>query len=64
MKKSVKQIAKVALTIIACLSFIMLFAERTDGSICLSWTIGCVASLAISTRLLGKLGAFKGEGLK
>ena len=59
MKKSIKKIIEAVLTIIACLSFILMCAERPDGSICLPWTLGWLAALTISAFLLDKMGAFK-----
>ena len=62
MKKSIKTIIVAVLAIIACLSFVLMFAETEDGSINLAWSIGCMASLAASGRLLDKMGAFKEDG--
>ena len=59
MKKSVKKIVEVILTIIACVSFILMVAERPDGGICLPWNLGWLAALAVSAILLDKMGAFK-----
>ena len=61
MKKSVKKIIEVILTIIACVSFILMLGERPDGSICLPWTFGWMAALAVSAIILDKMGAFKKE---
>lgn len=55
MKKSIKTIIKVILTIVACLSFILMSAERQDGSACLPWSLGCMAAFAISAILLDKM---------
>ena len=59
MKKTIKKIIEAILTIIACLSFILMCAERPDGSICLPWNLGWLAALAVSAILLDKMGAFK-----
>jgi hypothetical protein len=59
MKKSIKKIVEVILTIIACVSFILMVAERPDGGICLPWNLGWLAALAVSAILLDKMGAFK-----
>lgn len=59
MKKYIKSIAKVILMIIACISFILMFGERPDGSICLPWNLGWMAVFAICAKILDKLGAFK-----
>ena len=56
--KAIKTILKVILTIIACLSLIFICAETTDGTISLTWTLGWMAALAISARLLERMGAF------
>ena len=58
MKKSIKKIIVAILTIIACLSLILMCAERPDGSICLPWTMGCMAALVISGKLMDKMGVF------
>ena len=58
MKKKVKKIVEVILTIIACLSFVLMTGETTDGSVCLLWNFGWMAALAISARLLDKMGTF------
>ena len=55
MKKSVKTIVKVILGLIVCTSFILMCAQKPDGSPCLAWNIGWLASFAISARLLDKL---------
>lgn len=62
MKKTIKKIIEAILTIIACLSFILMCAERPDGSICLPWTLGWLASLVVSSLLLDKMGAFNKAG--
>ena len=61
MKKTIKKIIEVILTIIAGLSFILMIAERPDGSMCLPWTLGWMAALAVSAILLDKMGVFKRE---
>lgn len=61
MKKAIKKIIVVILTIIACLSFNLMCAERPDGSVCLPWTLGWMAALVISTKILDKMGVFKEE---
>lgn len=59
MKKVIKKIIEVILTIIACVSFVLMFGEEQDGSICLPWTLGWLSALVVSGWLLNKLGAFK-----
>ncbi len=59
MKKYIKSIAKVILMVIACISFLLMFGEREDGSICLWWNLGWMAVFTISAKILDKLGAFK-----
>lgn len=59
MKKSVKKFIEVILTIIACVSFCLMCAERPDGSMCLPWSLGWLAALTISSIILDKMGAFK-----
>ena len=56
MKKSIKKIVEVILAIIACLSFVLMCAERPDGSACPLWTIGCMAVFAISAIALDRMG--------
>ena len=59
MKKVVKKIIEVILTIIACVSFVLMCGERPDGSICLPWTLGWLAALVISAKCLDWMGVFK-----
>lgn len=59
MKKVVKKIIEVILTIIACVSLILMCAEKPDGSICLPWTLGWLSALVVSGWLLDKMGVFK-----
>jgi len=59
MKKTIKKIIEAILTIIACLSFILMCAERPDGSICLPWSLGWLSAFTISAIILDKMGAFK-----
>ena len=47
--------------VIASLSFILMCAETTDGGICLPWNLGWMAALAISAKLLERMGAFDKE---
>ena len=61
MKKTIKKIIEAILTIIACLSLILMCAERPDGSISLPWSMGWLAALAVSSILLDRMGAFKKE---
>ena len=61
MKKVVKKAVEVILTIIACVSFILMYAETPDGGICLPWNLGWMAALAISAKLLERMGAFDKE---
>ena len=58
MKKTIRQIAKVTLSLIACLSFILMCGETPDGGIYLPWNLGWLASLAVCTKLLDKMGVF------
>lgn len=61
MKKAIKKIVEVILTIVACASFVLMFGETEDGSICLPWSLGCIAMLTISSYILGKMGVFNRE---
>lgn len=61
MKKTIKKLVEVILTIIACTSFILMCAEKPDGGICLTWNMGWMAALAISAKLLDKMGVFDKE---
>ena len=61
MKKVVKKAVEVILTIIACVSFILMYAETPEGGICLPWNLGWMAALVVSSRLLDKMGALKKE---
>lgn len=61
MKKVVKKAVEVILTIISCVSFILMTAVRPDGGICLPWTLGWLSALVVSSRLLDKMGVFKKE---
>lgn len=63
MKQAIKKIIEVILTIIACVSFILMFGERVDGSFSLAWNGGWMAALAISSWLLGKMGVFDRESI-
>lgn len=63
MKKKMHKIIEVVLTIIACLSIILMVAERPDGSISLTWSLGWMAALAVSAKLLDKMGAFDKSNL-
>lgn len=58
MKQIVIKIYKVTLMVIACLSFILMCAETPDGGIYLPWNLGWLASLAVCTKLLDKMGVF------
>lgn len=62
MKQIIKKIYKLTLMVIACLSFILMCAETADGGICLPWNLGWMAALAISAKLLERMGAFEKEG--
>ena len=65
MKKTIKKLVEVILTIIACTSFILMCGEKPDGGICLPWNLGWLTALAVSSILLDKMGAFKkAEGKK
>lgn len=61
MKKVVKKSVEVILTIIACVSFILMTADRPDGSCCLPWTLGWLSALVVSSIILDKMGVFKKE---
>ena len=61
MKKTIKKLVEVILTIIACTSFILMTAETQDGSVCVLWNFGWMAALAISAKLLEKMGVFDKE---
>jgi hypothetical protein len=61
MKKAIKKIVEVILTIIACVSLILMLGEQPDGGICLPWNLGWLAALAVSSILLDKMGVFKRE---
>lgn len=61
MKKVVKKAFEVILTIIACVLFILMTAERPDGSCHLPWTLGCLSALVVSSIILDKMGVFKKE---
>lgn len=61
MKRTIKKICKVILTIIASVSFSLMCGQRPDGSACLPWTFGWLAALVISCLILDKMGAFKPE---
>ena len=56
--KALKKIIMMILTIIACLSIILMCAERPDGSISLTWSLGWMAALVVSTKLLDRMGVF------
>lgn len=58
MKNHIKTIIKAVATIVACIAFILMFGERPDGSICLPWTLGCLATFTISAKILDKMGVF------
>ena len=61
MKKTIKKIIMVILTIIADLSLVLMTAEQPDGSINFPWTFGWLAALLVCAGLLDKMGAFKDE---
>ena len=58
MKKVIRKAVEVFLTIVACMSFILMCAEKPDGGICLPWNLGWMAALAVSAKLLDRMGAF------
>ena len=62
MKKVVKKAVEVILAIITCVSFILMTAERPDGSCCIPWTLGWLSALVVSSLILDKIGFFKKEG--
>jgi hypothetical protein len=59
--KALKKIIMMILTVIACLSIILMCAERPDGSISLTWSLGWMAALVVSTKLLDRMGVFDGS---
>ena len=59
--KAIKKIIKVILMIIVCVSFLLMGAETKDGGICLLWNLGWMAALAISAKLLERMGTFDKE---
>lgn len=61
MKKAIKKLVEIILTIIAGISLILACAETTDGTISMTWSLGWMAVLAISAKLLDKMGAFDKE---
>lgn len=61
--KALKKIIMMILTVIACLSIILMCAERPDGSICLTWSLGWMAALVVSTKLLDRMGVFNKSNL-
>ena len=61
MKKYIKKSIEVILTLIACVSLILLVAERPDGTMCLPWTLGWTATLVICAKILSRMGAFSRE---
>ena len=61
MKKTIRNIFKVILMVIVCAAFIGMFGEKADGSMCIPWTAGCLAALAVSSKILEKMGAFNKE---
>lgn len=58
MKKTFKTIAKVVLSIVAALAFVAMTGEAETAKMQLIWTLGGLAVLAVSARLLSRLGAF------
>lgn len=62
MKKAIKKIIEVVLTTIVCVSFVLMLAETPEGGVCLPWNLGWMAALAVSAKLLDKMGVFKKEG--
>lgn len=58
MKKAIKKIIVAILTIIACISFVLMLGQNPDGSVNLLWNFGWMASLALSAKALDKLGVF------
>ena len=59
MKKSTKKFIEVILTIILCVSFCLMCAERPDGSPCIPWSLGWLSAFTISAIILDRMGAFK-----
>ena len=59
MKKAIKKIIEVILTIIACVSFCLMCAEGKDGSFCFSWSLGWLGAFTLCAFILDRMGAFK-----
>ena len=64
MKKFIRTAIVVILTIVAILSLILMCAERPDGSISLTWSLGWLVALVASAKILDKMGCFKKEDAK
>ncbi len=59
--KAIKKIAEVTLTIIAGVSLILACAEQSDGTISMTWSLGWMAVVAISAKILERMGTFDRE---
>lgn len=61
MKKVLKKFFVVVFATVACASVILMCAENADGSINLPWSLGWLAALILSAKILEKLGVFGRE---
>lgn len=59
--KAIKRIVEVTLTIIAGISLILACAEQADGTISMTWSLGWMAVLFISAKILERMGTFDRE---
>ena len=62
MKKVLKKSVEVILTIIICMSLVLMMGETPDGGICLPWALGWMAALVVSCLIMGKMGMFDKGG--
>ena len=58
MKKTIKKIVEVILTIIAVIAFVLMTGESSNPSMQVMWTLGWAAVLAGCCRGLEKIGTF------
>lgn len=61
MKKTTKKIIEAGLILLACISFILMCAETSDGGICPAWSFGWAASFTACAIILERMGAFRNE---
>lgn len=57
--KAFKKIVEVILKLTAATAFAMMFAESSNGSCDILWTLSWMAVLTISAVILGRMGALK-----